>query len=116
MGWKNTANDQRMSLLHTGCSAAFDFTVTSPLFSNNLPKASVTAGSAAFVADRRMEASSQPGFDVRVAINALICVVRLLIIACFCSYVIITTRHQPQHIQTHKDKKHNFTELYLLSF
>ena len=34
-----------------GKPAAFDFTVTSPLTSSNLPEASVTAGSAAFVAE-----------------------------------------------------------------
>ena len=33
--------------------AAFDFTVTSPLTSSNLPEASVTAGSAAFAAEER---------------------------------------------------------------
>ena len=33
--------------------AAFDFAVTSPLTSNNLPEASVTAGSAAFVTEMR---------------------------------------------------------------
>ena len=36
-----------------GKPAAFDFTVTSPLTSSNLPEASVTAGSAAFAAEER---------------------------------------------------------------
>ena len=36
-----------------GKPAAFDFTVTSPLLSNIFPEASVTAGSAAFVAEER---------------------------------------------------------------
>ena len=36
-----------------GKPAAFDFAVTSLLISNNLPEASVTAGSAAFVAEVR---------------------------------------------------------------
>ncbi|KAL5482156.1 hypothetical protein EMCRGX_G022450 [Ephydatia muelleri] len=35
-----------------GKPAAFDFAVTSPLTSNNLAEASVTAGSAAFVTER----------------------------------------------------------------
>ena len=34
-----------------GKTAAFDFTVTSPLTSSNLPEASVTAGFAAFAAE-----------------------------------------------------------------
>ena len=36
-----------------GKPAAFDFTVTSPLTSSNLPEASVTAGSAVFAAEER---------------------------------------------------------------
>ena len=36
-----------------GKPAAFNFTVTSPLVSNIIPEASVTAGSAAFVAKER---------------------------------------------------------------
>ena len=36
-----------------GKPAAFDFTVTSPLTSSNLPEASVTTGSAAFAAEER---------------------------------------------------------------
>ena len=36
-----------------GKYAAFDFAITSPLTSNNLPEAFVTAGSAAFVTEVR---------------------------------------------------------------
>ena len=41
-----------------GKPAAFDFTVTSPLVSTNLPEASVTAGSAAFAAEERKHRSN----------------------------------------------------------
>ena len=41
-----------------GKPAAFDFAVTSPLTSNNLPEASVTAGSAAFVTEVRKHQAS----------------------------------------------------------
>ena len=48
----SATHDELMSLLPTlmlGKPSAFDFAITSPLISNNLPEAYVTARSAAFV-------------------------------------------------------------------
>ena len=51
----STANDQLMFL---GKLAAFDFPVTSPLVPNSIPEASVTVGSAVFVAEEHTHQSN----------------------------------------------------------
>ena len=56
MGLRSSTHDQLMPLLPTGCWGSLmhlTFAVTSPLTSNNLPEASVTAGSATFVTEVR---------------------------------------------------------------
>ena len=58
MVFMSTANNALAESWMMGKPATFDFTVTSLLVSNSLPEASVTAGSAAFVAEERKHRSN----------------------------------------------------------